>query len=46
MSHDNGGRATGVFGLILFAGLIGGLRAIWKNKKDDDNNKDNTSVSL
>ena len=33
VSHDNGGRTTGVFGLILVAGLIGGLRAIWKIKR-------------
>lgn len=44
VSHDNGGRTTGVFGLILVAGLIGGLRAIWKNKENDENNNDNTSV--
>lgn len=44
VSHDNGGRTSGVFGLILIGGLIGGLRAIWKSKKSDDDNNDNTSI--
>lgn len=37
----------GIIGLILFAGLIGALRAIWKKPKESDSdngNSDNTSI--
>ena len=36
-SNSKGG---GVIGLIFFAALIGGLRAIWKSKKENGNDKD------
>ena len=42
ISTNASGR-PGIIGLILFAGLIGALRALWKsNKKEDckDNNND------
>ncbi len=37
----------GIIGLILFAGLIGALRAIWKKPKgtnSHNDNSDNTSI--
>lgn len=43
-ARSNAGHGTpGFIGLIIFAALIGALRAIWKKSKNDDNN-DNTSV--
>jgi len=39
---DAGHSTPGIFGLILFAALIGALRAIWKKK--DDNNDDTTTL--
>lgn len=35
--NSSTGQTPGILGLILFAGFIGALRAIWKNKNDDDN---------
>lgn len=40
---DNGNRTPGIFGLIVFAGMIGAIRAIWKK---DDNDKNNDSAML
>ena len=34
---DAGAATPGIFGIILFAALIGGLRAVWKKDKDEDN---------
>lgn len=39
------GRTPGIFGLIVFAGLIGAIRAIWKSKPTD-NKKDTNSTTL
>lgn len=42
---DSGKSTAGIFGLLLFAGLIGALRAIWKSKPSkDSNNSDNTAL--
>lgn len=35
---DAGNSTPGIFGLLVFAGLIGALRAIWKSKSPEDNN--------
>ncbi len=32
----NGGSSPGIFGLILFGGLIAGIRAIWKKPVTED----------
>lgn len=33
------GKTPGILGLIVFGGLIGALKAIWKeNKKEDEDN--------
>lgn len=39
-----GQHTPGLGGLILFIAVIFSIRAIWKNKKNDDNDKDNTSI--
>ena len=44
VATSDAGRTPGIFGLIVFAALIGALRAIWKKPKDDDNKDDNTSI--
>lgn len=38
----SGGRNPGILGLVLFMGLIAGIRAIWKKSKDGNTtlNKD------
>lgn len=38
VAREAGGHSTpGILGLILFAGLIGGIRAVWKKDKSDNN---------
>ena len=39
---DNGNSTPGLFGLIVFAGLIGAIRAIWK--KDNNENNDDSAM--
>lgn len=34
---ENGNSTPGIFGLIVFAGMIGAIRAIWKKSDNDDN---------
>lgn len=34
MASDAGQETSGIFGLIVFAGLIGALRAVWKKPKN------------
>ena len=34
---DAGAATPGIFGIILFAALIGGLSAVWKKDKNGDN---------
>lgn len=46
-ASDAGGHVPGIIGLILFGGLYGGLKAMWKeDKKKDDDNKDNNNSIL
>lgn len=33
---DSEAATPGIFGIILFAALIGGLRAVWKKDKDEN----------
>jgi len=33
---DSGEATPGIFGIILLAALIGGLRAVWKKDKNED----------
>ena len=40
---DNGNSTPGIFGLIVFAGMIGAIRAIWKK---DNNDKNDDSAML
>ena len=37
-------QSPGLLGLILFAAVIFSIRAIWKSKKNNDNDKDNSSI--
>lgn len=34
---DNGRSTPGLLGLIVFAGMIGAIRAVWKKDKNEDN---------
>jgi len=34
----------GIFGLIVFAAMIGALRAIWKKPKDNNDNDKSSSI--
>lgn len=44
VQSDAGQQTPGILGLILFAALVFAIRSIWKNGKNDDNDKDNDSV--
>ena len=33
---DSGAATPGIFSIILFAALIGGLRAVWKKDKNEN----------
>ena len=33
---DSGAATPGIFGIILLAALIGGVRAVWKKDKDEN----------
>lgn len=47
ITRESSGRNTpGILGIILFVGLIGAIRAIWKKRDNDsdNNNNDNTSI--
>lgn len=33
---DSGHSTPGIFGLIVFAGMIGAVRAVWKKDGDED----------
>ena len=41
---DAGHTTPGILGLIVFAGVIGAVRAIWKSKSSDDNADSNRST--
>lgn len=34
---DNGNSTPGIFGLIIFGGMIAAIRAVWKNSNDNSN---------
>ena len=34
---DAGAATPGIFGIILFAALIGGLLSVWKRDQNEDN---------
>ena len=40
---DAGHSTPGIFGLLVFAGMIGGIRAVWKSR-DEDKKDDNSSI--
>lgn len=40
---DNGNSTPGILGLIVFAGMIGAIREVWKK---NDNDKNNDSAML
>lgn len=38
-SRSSGGNSTpGIFGIILFVGMIAGIKAVWKKENDNNNN--------
>lgn len=39
ISTQSGKRTPGFLGVILFVGLYGALKAIWKTKDDKNNNR-------
>lgn len=39
-----GQHTPGPLGLILFAALVFSIRAIWRSGKNNDNDKDNSSI--
>lgn len=41
---DSGHSTPGILGLLVFAGLIGALRAIWKSKPSENNNDSDSSA--
>ena len=41
---DSGHNTPGIFGLILFAGVIGAIRAIWKKDSENNNDSDNSTL--
>lgn len=45
-ASDAGGHVPGIVGLILFGGLFGGLKAMWKDGKKKDKNEDNNNNSI
>lgn len=40
---DAGHSTPGIFGLLVFVGMIGGIRAVWKSG-DEDKKDDNSSI--
>lgn len=44
MREGSGQQGAGFFGLILFAGLIGAIRAVWKRDKKDNDQDQDTSI--
>lgn len=41
---EAGNSTPGILGLIVFAGMIGAVRAIWKSKSNNDNDDSNSSI--
>lgn len=44
--QDAGASTPGMLGLVVFAGLIGAITAIWKKGGDDKNNDDDNKSVL
>ena len=42
---DAGNSSPGILGILVFAGLFGALRAIWKSESSENNN-DSDSTTL
>ena len=40
---EAGHSTPGIFGLLAFAGMIGGIKAVWKNREEDKKD-DNSSI--
>ncbi len=40
VSQSNGNKTPGVFGLILFGGLIAAIAAVWKHNPNKSDNED------
>ncbi len=41
---ETGHHTPGIFGLVVFAALIGALRAIWKKSTKNDENENNSML--
>ena len=41
VASSSGGHVPGVIGLIIFGGMFGAIRAIWKKNKPNEDNNDN-----
>lgn len=42
-----GQKGPGILGLLLFAGVVGAIKAIWKKDKDhNDHDKEGTGTSI
>jgi hypothetical protein len=45
-ASDAGGHVPGIIGIILFGGLFYGLKAMWKEGKQDDDHKDDNNNTI
>jgi hypothetical protein len=43
---EAGYKTPGFLAVIVFVGMIGALKAIWKKPKNEDDNKDNDNTSI
>ena len=41
---EAGHKTPGIFGLVVFAGMVGALKAIWKKNKSEENENNNNSI--
>lgn len=39
---EAGHKTPGILGLIVFAGMVGALKAIWKKSKNEEDGKNNS----
>lgn len=46
INSQSGNRTPGILGLILLAGLYGALKAVWKKKGDNNDNRPNDGSVL
>ena len=42
--EEAGHKTPGFLAVIVFAGMLGALKAIWKKPKNQDDNNDKTSI--